>query len=358
MKKIVILLVLFLLSCQPSVVKIALFSQSSKTLEKYKKGVEFAIDAINSEGGIGGHNLNLAICKNRLDEADGEKLSALFLGPSSERDIKKAVQLSEKNSILLFFLFPYFKGGENSLFLSGDIISETSFLSDAASYSLHSNFALVAEFDEKLAKCFGESFQKNGGKVETLNCLQLSSKEIKKKLEEIFSQKETPQIIFFAGFEEENIEPFKDFFQKSVVMAPCSFFVLNNLESYEGTLTTLSWFDANKKTGRIAEFQTNYQNKYGGKAENFSSLGYEAVFLLKNLLSQKTEGQKINEAIEKFNPLELELSGKLFFDNGGILNRRASLAVARDGEIQDLSFVERDVLKGLQEKVVQERVKK
>lgn len=357
MRKIFLLVALLLLSCQPSVIEIALFSKSSEALEKYAEGIELAIDAINSEGGIGGHNIKLSICKNGLDEVAEKNLSALFLGPSNESIIKKAVQLSKNKSIPLFFLFPYFKGGENNLFISGDIASETNFLSNAAAYSLHSNFVLVVEFEERLAKCYSESFEKNGGKVETLNCLQLSPDEIKKKLEEIFSKKENPQIIFFAGFEEENIEPFKEVLKKSIIMAPFSFYVLNNLGTYEEALTTLSWFDEKKKTGKIAEFQANYENKYGHKGGNLSLLSYEAVFLLKNLPSYNTQEQNIEEKI-KNNPLDFELSGKLFFDNYGVLNRRASLAVERDGEIKDLSIVERDVLKGLQEKVVQERIKK
>lgn len=358
MKKFLILAVLIFFSCQPSVIVIALFSESPNILEKYTKGVKFAIETLNSEGGIGGHNLQLVVCKNGVDEAEQKKISALFLGPSSKNNIKKAVQLSEKNSIPLFFLFPYFKGGGNSLFLLGDIISETSFLSDAASYSLHSNFVLVIEFDKSLANCFVETFKKNGGKIEKLNCLELSSDEIKKKLKEIFCQNETPQIIFFAGFEKENIEPFKNFFQKSVVMAPFSYYVLNNFVSYERTLTTIPWFDLNKKTGRISEFRTNYENKYGRKVENFSSLGYEAVFLLRDLLNQKTKVQAMGKEIKKYNPFELELSGKFFFDGYGVLDRRLAFAVAKGGEIMDLSLVEREILKEIQEKVVMKRIKK
>lgn len=357
MKRFFPLLVIFFLSCQPSVIDIAVISDNPKYFEKYKRGAELAVDSINSEGGAGGHNLKLSFYGPQIFEEKLEKLAAVLLCPCSLETAEKAIKFSEGNSIPLFCLFPCFKKGKNSILLGGEILSEVSFLADSIKYSLHADNALVLEFDETISNCFKERFQKIGGKTKILKCKEFSPDELNDKIIDIVSQKETPQVIFIAGTEKENIEPFHNFFESFIFIAPYSFCVLNGLESIDGILTSLAWFDLNKKDLQIKEFIIKYGENSGEKINYQSALIYESVFLFKDILRQKlSKGNPV--AMLKGSTIELPLSGKLFFDSNAVLNRRLAFSVTQNGSIVDLNLLDRSVLKNLQEKVIQRRFKK
>ncbi len=357
MKKFLFLFVCFLLSCQPSVIEIVVISDSPAYCDEYKRGAELAVDIINAEGGANGHKLRLSFCEPRIIEETKRELSAVFLSPCNYATVEKAIRFSETEKVPLFYLFPYFKKGEYSFLLGGEILSEVSFLADSAVYSLHSDTALILDFDETISNHFKECFEKNGGKTEVLKCKELSADDCKNKLINSFSKKEIPQIVFFAGLEKENIEPFYNLIENSILIAPYSFCVLNGLESFDGVFTSLPWFDFSKKTLKVEEFVQRYEDISGEKPDYQSSLIYESIFLFKDILNQSLPEENSPE-IFRNSPAMLELSGKLFFDRDRVLKRRLALSVTKNKGMIDLNLLSRSVLKSFQEKVIEKRLKK
>lgn len=350
MKKFFILLLLLILSCQPSNINIALVGNSSAFFEKYLKGLLSAIEEINYEGGIKGHTIKLSICKDSLDSIKEKNFSAFFVCPLSKKEREKLIKISELEKIPLIFLFPTFVNDVKSLYFAGDIISETTFLADASFYSLHSNNALILEFDEEIATIFKDAFNKNGGKVESLNFVNGSFEEMKIKIAERVSSKDSPQIFFLAGSEpipNEILETIYGF--NRIIVAPFSFSTINKMP--DETLTSLVGYNLSSKILNFTQFSSVFEAKYGHCPDNCSLISYESLFFLKDSFFQKN----LTKETDKRRWIDLKLSGKVSFDNFGNFIRPFSFAIVKDGGIKDLSSVNREYLKNIQEKILLER---
>lgn len=351
MKKFFILLSLLIFSCQPSNINIALVGNSSIFFEKYREGLLSAIEEINYEGGIKGHTIKLTIFENNFNSFEKKKFSAFFVCPISKKDRDELTKISEKEKTPLIFLFPTFVSGNQSFLFAGDIISETTFLADASFFSLLSNNALIFEFDKEVATIFKNAFNKNGGKVESLNFANGPLEEMKTKVAERISSKDSPQIFFLAGSETVQNNILETIFSyNKVVVAPFSFCSSNKMP--DETLTTLVGYNLSSNMLNFKQFSALFETKYGHIPDNCSLISYESLFFLKDFLSKKS----LKKETDKRKWIELNLSGKVSFDKFGSFLRPFSLAIVKDNDIKDLSTAHKEYLKKIQEKILLKRI--
>ncbi len=309
-----------------------------------KKGMDLAIEEINSEGGIEGNKLSVLFedsqaepqkgvsAFNKLTKVDrvsmiiGAMFSAVTLAIAPVAEREKIVLLSPTSSAVditnagdyIFRIYP--SDAYDGLFLADFAVNN--FKAKTASI-LYIQVASVSA----IVKVFEERFEEYGGIILVKESYAEGAKDFRTQLIKI--KQSNPDIIFLPGYLREmaiQLTQSKELGIKKPVLSISTFYDSKIFDlakdAAEGVIFSTPFFDPEGKNPVVRQFVDNFSKKYGEKPNIWSGYGYDAT-KISALAIQKgsLQSDRIKEELYKIKDFP-GVTGMTSFDkNGDVLKQ-------------------------------------
>jgi ABC-type branched-subunit amino acid transport system substrate-binding protein len=361
MRSLFFALAFFLLSCRPSPVNIMLIMPDETRMDDFKKGLELAIESINSEGGIYGHNVKV-LAAGKPDGFTGGSFKDLKTGTvsviiiaTSDKEKLASVEKTAGDVPVIVINPISAPAGSRLVSFSKNGDDEAAFFGEFCAFSLHASKVLIIDENPDLTKPFRGAFEKDGResvRVELSN--PVADNEIQ-MIRELLNSDIPPQAVFWAsgsGVPDKVSKMLNEELDGRVLFIPFSSVLDEKAETPQMTVTAVPYFEARKNSLSSQEFDINYRNEFKSAPSSHSALGYDLMMGLKQ--SFESGAKTAGEVRDFFSGKEtvFTLLGKLTFSRNCELSLPLDAAAADGDSIVPLRELDRNALIGLQEKVL------
>jgi len=317
---------------------------------KIKKGIELAVDEINSEGGINGRKVEISWEDDKCDAKEGvsaiHKMLSLYkfpviIGGSCSSVTLAIAPIVKENKIVL--VSPYSTNPQ--LTDAGDYVFRT-VPSDIFEAGLEAEFAVKNlglervgilyvnnDYGKGLADIFSSQIEELGGEVLIKEPYNLDSSDFRSHLVKI--KNKNPELIYIAGYQQALINILKQIKELGVTTQLMANSLMDDPQiikevgdAAEGVIIGSTFFDPTE------EFQFRFQTRYGEKGGIFEAIGYDTLKIVATAI--KNEGYE-SDSIKK-GLYEIEYNGALgdhltFDKNGDIVWPKLTIKTVKNGQI-------------------------
>jgi len=315
---------------------------------KIKKGIELALEEINSRGGIKGRKIELVWEDDKCDPKEGvsafHKLMSLYkfpviIGGSCSSVTLAIAPIAEKNKVVL--ISPY--SSNPQLTEAGDYIFRT-VPSDVFEANLEAEFIFQElglkkiailyinnDYGKGLANVLSSRFKEVGGEVLIEEPYALKESDFRVHLTKIKGK--DPELIYIAGYQQALINILKQIKELGITTRLMANTLIEDPQvikkvgdAAEGVITGSVFFDPS------GEFQSKFQKKYGEKPGTLEAVGYDTLKLVAKAIEKGGyESEKIKNALYR-----IEYNGALghltFDENGDINWPKLVIKIVKNGK--------------------------
>ena len=302
---------------------------------KIKKGIELALEEINSKGGINGRKIELVWEDDKCDAKEGvsafHKLTSLYkfpviIGGSCSSVTLAIAPLAENNKIVL--ISPY--SNNPQLTTAGDYIFRT-VPSDTFEGKLTAEFIAQTlkaknigilyvnnDYGRGLADVLSSRFRELNGNILIEEPYDLKATDFRTSLLKI--KNKNPEVIYIAGYQKALINILKQIKELEIIATVVGTSLMEDPQiikeaenASEGVIFGSAFFDPTE------EFQSKFQNKYKEKAGALEAIGYDTLNLVVKAIER---GGYTSEGIKNaLYSMEYDGAlGHLTFDRNGDIN--------------------------------------
>lgn len=279
-----------------------------------KRGVDLALDEINSAGGIAGKKIEAIYEDDKLSPKDGvnafNKLSQfekvpVVIGSASSSVSLAIAPVAEKNKVVLFSSI----STADSLKDAGDFffrnIPPNNIQATTAAYFIKNQLKLDkvvvfyqnSDYGVNMDKVFTQTFQSLAGSVVTHISYETGQADFKTSLFKI--KEKNPGLVYIPGTYQENaliIKQAREIGLKSVFMSGDGAYSPQLLKiagkTAEGFYITQMILPSKEKSSTLAKFYTSYETKYKQSPDVYSAYSYDAMKTIAKALSDCYAKQK------------------------------------------------------------------
>lgn len=330
--------------------------------ESLAKGIDMAIEEINSDGGIDGKKIDVVKTDNKSEAAEAtngaikltsqDKVTAIIGAATSGNTVAQAQIANDTKTVLLT---PSGTSPNVTVNKDGKVneyVFRTSFI-DPFQGTIAANFAAkdlnvktaavfydnASDYAKGLKDSFKDTFEAAGGKVITQQAYVAKETDFRSTLTKIKS--ENPEFIFIPGYYEEVGLIIKQARELGITVpfmgadgwdSP-TLVELAGAEALNNTFIT-NHYSSDDPDEKIQDFLTKFKEKNKGQAPNaFNALGYDTVYLLKDAIERagSTDSEKIKDALAATKDLSL-VTGTVSIDKNHHPIKSATVLEYKDGK--------------------------
>lgn len=357
MKRMFLLLLLFLAACRPSPVNVALVLPGNGSMDDLRNGIELAAQRINSEGGIYGHIVKV-LPRRAEDGVDLKGASVVVMATGDKQMLSSVREAAERTAVPVIIVNPLWDGGapkDPAISFAKNARDEAFFMGDFCAFSLHASKVLVLEGNGELADFFEKGFAREGREAVSLETGGKEPGACAGEVRNALSSIPPPQAVFWASRDEipDAVSAVlgKELKGRALLVpAACA---LNSAGDFPGpTLTTLPYFNGNNRAVGVVEFKVDYEKRFGSRPSNWSAAGYETMTAIKQSFESGAKTAAGMRAFLKDMEMNFVLLGKLNFNSDCELVIPFDMAMFNGKSAVPLREMERNALVGMQEKVL------
>lgn len=315
---------------------------------KVKKGIELALEEINSKGGVDGRKIEISWEDDKCDAKEGTsailKMMSLYkfpviIGGSCSSVTLAIAPIAEENKIVL--ISPY--SSNPQITNAGDYIFRT-VPSDIFEANLEAEFAaknlnlkkvgflyVNNDYGKGLVDVFSSRFEELDGQVLIEEPYALDASDFRTHLIKI--KDKNPDLIYIAGYQQALINILKQIKELGITTQLMANSLMDDPQivkevgdSAEGIIVGSVFVDPTE------EFRSKFQNMYGEKGGTLEADGYDTLNMIARAIekgSYKSEG--IKNAL-----YDLEYDGALghltFDKNGDIIWPKIIMKILKNGQ--------------------------
>lgn len=367
MKKLGIIIVVFILiaalaGClqtgkNPDVIKIGVLSPLSGPAALYgemmKKGVDLAIDELNSKGGINGKNISVIYEDDQIDPKQGvaafqklitiEKVPAV-IGPMGSSVVLAVAPIANQQKVVI--LSP--TASAPDITNAGDYVfrntpSDVYEGKETAKFAYNSlNLRKIAilyinnDYGVGLKDIFKNNFEQSGGIVTAMESFDPNSNDFRTQLSKI---KETaPEAIYMIAYKE-SIQILKQITELGLDVKVLSVTPFQDPEviekakgSAEGVIYAFVGYDPESKRKEVQDFNQAFRNKYGIDPDPSAAASYDAAKLIAFAIEKGGySGEGIKNALYDIKDFS-GVSGITSFDVNGDVVKPVEFRIIKNGK--------------------------
>ena len=315
---------------------------------KIKKGIEVALEEINSGGGIKGRKIELVWEDDKCDPKEGvsafHKLMSSYkfpviIGGSCSSVTLAIAPIAEENKVVL--VSPY--SSNPQLTEAGDYIFRT-VPSDIFEANLEAEFIsqemglkkiailyVNNDYGKGLANVLSFRFKELGGEILIEEPYALKESDFRAHLTKI--KEKNPELIYIAGYQRALINILKQIKELGIIVRLMANSLMDDPQiieevedAAEGVIIGSIFFDPSET------FQSKFQKKYGEKAGTWEAIGYDTLRLVAKAIEKGGyEPEGIKNAL-----YEIEYDGALghltFDKNGDIVWPKLTIKTVKNGQ--------------------------
>jgi branched-chain amino acid transport system substrate-binding protein len=309
---ILILLGNFFLGCkkEPKVIKIGAILPLTGPAAFYgewgKKGIDLAVDEINSSGGINNKKLMILYGDSKNDMKEGvswankmamEKVSVIISAMTGVSF--SIIPIAEQRKIVLFMtIVTHPEAADKSEWAFRHYVNKGKAAQKMANFAYHilnlRKIAILYINDEGglgEKNSFKMEFEKLGGKIVGEESFEKNANDLKPQLLKISNLK--PEAIYFSGYGKiygVGIRQIKELKIQAKVLASYEPLYKTTQElagdALEGIIFTSPYFE--EENPKAQKFIEQYMAKYGERPEIDAAFGYDVIMLLAKVLKEGT----------------------------------------------------------------------
>lgn len=354
------------LSCakkEESIIKIGAVLPLTGDIAEYgircKKGIDVAVEEINSAGGIKGKKIQIIYEDSKGIPKEGvsalqklisiDKVQAVIGAVASSVSLAM-VPVADKNKVVLF------SPASSSPKLTG--ISRYFFRnwpSDVFEASTMAEYVFVKMGLRKIAILyvnndyglglkneFEKKFEEMGGEIVLVESYEQNDSDFRTQLTKIKSR--NPDAIYLAGYHKEMAfatKQIRELGLKAQILADADYAVAELLKiaggSAEGAIFATPEYDPNSENQPVKEFAEKFRRTYGNDPSIFEANGYDALKIITKAISEGAKnGEEIAQKISNLKDYP-GASGLTSYDKNGEVIKPATIKTVRNGQFVQLS---------------------
>jgi branched-chain amino acid transport system substrate-binding protein len=326
------------------------------------QGAQLAVDELNSNGGVLGKKIELVKADNasKADEAtrvaqkliDKDKVDAI-IGATISTDTLAIVPIVQQNKIPLIsssatnpkVTVNPDTGKVNDWVFRACFIDpfQGTVMANFSSNTLHAKTAVVlvdnsSDYSKGLAKFFQDSFQKNGGKILSVESYQANDPDFKAILTKV--KNENPDVVYVPGYYNDVGKIVKQGREAGITVpfeggdgwdSP-ELVKIAGAENLNNTFIS-NHYAADDTDPVVQKFVKDFQSKYGNAPDAMAVLGYDALNLLANAFKQagSTDHTKVRDALAATKDFQA-VTGKISFNENHDPVKSAVILEYKDGK--------------------------
>ena len=282
--------------------------------EAAKRGMDLAVQQVNSEGGIDGRTIRIVyedsqgepksgiaafqklITVDRVPAVLGDLLSSVTLSIAPIANRREVVLLSPASSSpKLTDAGPYVFRNCPSDVYEGTVMADYAF--DTLGYRRVAILRINNEYGVGIGGVFRRSFTEKGGTIVAEESYAEDATDFRTQLTKLASQ--NPEAVYLLGYKQMGYIlrqakelGFKTQFLSTVTFEDPEILTLAG-DAAEGVIYSASKFSPDSKDEVIQRFVNAYESKYQSKPNIFAGLSYDAVRIL--AIAMRDGGTKSNE---------------------------------------------------------------
>lgn len=358
---IVTILIIGIVSCakkRPEEIKIGAILPLTGDTASYgvalKKGMDLAIEKINSQGGINTKKLMVIFEDSQADPSKGvsafTKLVTadkvpIVIGDMFSAGTLAMTPIAEKNKVVL--LSPTASAVE--LTTAGDYIfriypSDTYdgiYLANFVSEKLKARSASIIYLQvtsiSAVSQVFKERFESLGGIILGADSYKEGDTDFRGQL--IKAKEDDPDIIFIPGYLKEMamlLRQAKELAIKKTFLSISTFYDPKILElsggAAEGVLFSSPFFDPKSASVEVEEFVESFKSKYNNEPDILAGYGYDVVNIATEAIKACYQMAPDNIKEELYNIKDYPgVTGKTSFDSNGDVVKELKMMQVKDG---------------------------
>jgi len=328
---------------------------------RVKKGVDLAIEEINSKGGIAGKIIrlysedsqskakNAVSALNKFISINGIRF---VIGEVSSTHTLAMVPIAQQNQVFLFAPVSSSPKLTNiSPIFARNWPADNAEASAIAEYAINQGFKSAAvlyvnvDYGIGLAENFKKTFEIKGGKIALYEGYDGETRDFKTLAAKIY--KSDAQVVFLGGYHKDMAyatKGIREMAKRSIeILAGTDYEVEQVIQiagkGAEGVIYGTPNFDPESSENSIRSFVEAYRKKYSKDPSLFEANSYDAVYLIKQLIEQVGEDPvKVGHAIREVVDFQ-GASGTYSFKPDGDVLREISLKTVHNGKFVPLKSI-------------------
>lgn len=358
---IVVLVVIFIVAQtkkEPQLIKIGvilpLTGDFSSHGEDAKKGIDLAVEEINSKGGIRGKKISVIYEDDQMDPSIGvsafQKLTAvdnvqvvlggigssvaLAIAPIAQK--KKVVLISPtaSNPKLTYAGEYIFRIWPSDIY-EGEVMAE--FIFNRLNIKKVAVLYVNNDFGQGLKDIFEKKFKELGGEILSIETYEQGSTDFRGQLSKI--RNVNPDGIYLPGYYQEIAKIAIQIREMGIKAKLFSTSPIENPEiiklagkAAEGIIYTRPAFDPKNPSEKYKKFFLLFKKKYGVEPGIAAAYSYDAMHIIFSSIERGGEkGSEIQRAMAVIRDFE-GVTGKISFDKNGDVIREMILFTIKNGE--------------------------
>ena len=331
------------------------------------EGFELALEQINANGGIDGHQVNYVKYNS---ESDTEKATSLIKKLIENDGADVIVGMGDPNAAIAAGTVAQDAGvptlaTSSTLPYTQDRVGDTAFLvpfgdniqaaaiAEYAYNELGVKTAYVVtdttdEYTLSLSKYFQSHFEALGGKILGESTYDDNGyTDFSASIQKIKQLEENPDALFFASFTDQGPTMLKQFREAGLDQIVLSGDGLDSVEVAQtaGANANNTYFsthvDYSADNEGVSEFLKLYNEKYGTEPDNaFAALGYDAAYLIKYAVENYANGdyssESIRNALAQVTDFE-GITGTIDYSDGNVPNKTVFVCEFKDNDKENLA---------------------
>ncbi len=325
--------------------------------QKMKRGIDLAVNEVNSRGGIRGVKARVLY---EDDQGDPKSSVAAVLKLISVSGVKvilggaisatalPAVPVAERNQVVLFSpaaTSPKLTGISKYFFRNWppDVYDGTA-MGEFAAKSLHLKstavFFVNNEWGVAISKIFAGSFQANGGTVVATESYEPNATDFRTQLTKLAARK--PEAFYIPGYLKELITILRQKQELRIqarILSAYGFYDPKLLEHAaspaEGAIFTVPTYNPDSPEPLVRDFTAEFQVAYDEKPDIWAAQAYDAArIILRALQDGAQTGPQIRARIAAVRNFAGP-SGLTSFDDAGDVQKPLRFMTVRNGQFAD-----------------------
>jgi branched-chain amino acid transport system substrate-binding protein len=331
--------------------------------QKMKRGIDLAVNQINSKGGINGNQIKVVYEDDQGDPKSAvaavQKLITtenvpVIIGGAISATALPVVPIIDRNNVVLFSpaaTAPKLSGQSKYFFRNwpSDIYDGPA-MGEFARKELKLEKVGVLyvnnEWGNAISGLFSDTFKRQGGQIVATESYEQNATDFRTQLTKIARQ--NPEAIYVPGYLKELINILrqkKELGIKARILSTYGFYDPQILEqgkdAAEGSVFTAPTYDPDNPNPAIKNYVTSFQSTYGEKPDIWSAQAYDAMNIIALALqSGARTGPQIRDEIAKVKNFD-GVSGNTSFDEKGDVQKPLRLMTVKNGEFVDYASMGR-----------------
>ncbi len=324
---------------------------SAAVAEEVKAGIDFAVNEINSKGGVSGKKLEILYeddeCDQKLAINAFEKLTSvnglkIIIGPTCSSNVLSVAPLANEKKVIILttvastpqithagdYVFRNTPSGKDYSYLIADFAYNK--LGARTTSSLYINLDNGIDYKKEFAKRFSEL----GGKILNEESYEKADTDFRAQLTKIKNQ--NPDVIFVSGQINHGlaVKQAREIGIQTQIVGPTALqtpdFLTAAGSAAEGVLYSAPKFD--KTSPAVKDFENKFKQKYNKTIGFRTVIAYDAVFIIAEAL-KKCEQDVECVKMALYNTKNYEgLSGLTSFDENGDVEKPLTIMTVKNGK--------------------------